>query len=206
MLLWSGLFFIVLGVVLFAVDRRTAHFLHDTIGIGPHRVIARTTDWAKGGHWLIIAVGVLAASYMAIRLGHDTPAWRRAFDAALAFLVCLTIGTVITHIFKILLGRRRPRDELEHNLFGFMPLRFDLQYDSFPSGHALTIVCVAVILSGLFPALAPLWFAIALYLALTRAFVSAHFLSDVSFGIGLGLLTARTVVLYLFPALAQPWF
>ena len=29
---------------------------------------------------------------------------------------------------------------------------FDLQYDSFPSGHALTIVCVAVILSGVLPA------------------------------------------------------
>jgi membrane-associated phospholipid phosphatase len=206
MLLWSGLFFIALGVALFAVDRRAAHVFHDSIPFPLHRFIARTTDGAKGGHWLAIAIVAIAVSYGLRAFGHDTPAVRSAFFAALAFLICLAIGTIVTHIFKILLGRRRPRDELEHNLYGFMPFRFDLQYDSFPSGHALTIVCVAVILSGLFPVLAPLWFAVALYLALTRAFVSAHFLSDVAFGIGLGLLTAREVVLYLFPTLAQPWF
>lgn len=206
MLLWSGLFFLVLGVVLFAVDRRAAHFFHDRIPFRLHRLIARTTDGAKGGHWLAISIILLVATYGLRDFGHDTPAVRSVFFAALAFLICLAIGTIITHIFKILLGRRRPRDELEHYLYGFMPFRFDLQYDSFPSGHALTIVCVAVILSGLFPVLAPLWFALALYFALTRAFVSAHFLSDVSVGIGLGLLTAREVVLYLFPTLAQPWF
>jgi membrane-associated phospholipid phosphatase len=206
MLLWAGLFFVALGVVLFAVDRRAAHFFHDSVPFPLHRFIARTTDGAKGGHWLGISIILLAVTYGLRTFGHDTPAVRSVFFAALAFLICLAIGTIITHIFKIFLGRRRPRDELEHNFYGFMPFRFDLQYDSFPSGHALTIVCVAVILSGLFPVLAPLWFAIALYLALTRAFVSAHFLSDVSFGIGLGLLTAREVVLYLFPTLAQPWF
>ena len=87
-----------------------------------------------------------------------------------------------------------------------MPLRFDLQYDSFPSGHALTIFCVAVILSGALPVFAPLWFAVAAYLAATRALLNAHFLSDVFIGAGVGLLASRETVLYLFPALWQPWF
>ena len=99
-----------------------------------------------------------------------------------------------------------PRDELELNLFGFRPFHFDLQYDSFPSGHALTIFCVAVIASAVLPALAPLWFAIALYLAMTRVFLNAHFLSDVLIGSAVGLLTARETVFCLFPALFQPWF
>jgi undecaprenyl-diphosphatase len=81
-----------------------------------------------------------------------------------------------------------------------------LQYDSFPSGHALTIFCVAVIASAVLPAFAPLWFAIALYLAMTRVFLNAHFLSDVLIGSAVGLLTARETVFYLFPALFQPWF
>jgi membrane-associated phospholipid phosphatase len=81
-----------------------------------------------------------------------------------------------------------------------------LQYDSFPSGHALTIFCVAVIASAVMPTLAPLWFSVALYLALTRAFLNAHFLSDVFIGSAIGLLTARETVLYLFPDLFQPWF
>jgi undecaprenyl-diphosphatase len=206
MLLWSGLFFVVLGVVLFAVDRRAAHFFHDHIDFNLHRAINGTTNWAKGAHWLAVAIAVLLIANIARLSGHDSPSLRRASYTALAFVVCLAAGTIVVHIFKILLGRRRPRDELEHNYFGFVPLRFNLQYDSFPSGHALTIVCVAVILSGVLPALAPLWFAIALYLAMTRALVNAHFLSDVSFGIGFGLLITREVVFYFFPALFQPWF
>ena len=206
MLLWSGLFFLALGVALFAVDRRAAHFFHDRIPFKVHRIIARTTDWAKGGHWLVISVAVLAIAGTLRWTGHKAPVVQRAFEASFAFIVCLAVGTLVVHALKIVLGRRRPRDELEHGLYGFMPFRFVLQYDSFPSGHALTIVCVAVILSSFFPALAPLWFTIALYLALTRAFVSAHFLSDVSIGFGLGLLTAREVVFYFFPALFQPWF
>jgi membrane-associated phospholipid phosphatase len=51
-----------------------------------------------------------------------------------------------------------------------------------------------------------LWFAIALYLALTRVFLNAHFLSDVLIGASVGLLTARETVFYLFPTLFQPWF
>lgn len=206
MLLSSGLFFIVLGAALYAVDRRAAHFFHDHIPFALHRLINKTTNWAKGSHWLAIAIAALAITYIARWLGHDTPALSRASYAAFAFVVCLAAGTIIVHFLKIVLGRRRPRDELDHNLFGFMPFRFDLQYDSFPSGHALTIVCVAVIFCSLFPMLAPLWFAIALYLSLTRAFLNAHYLSDVSVGIGLGLLTAREVVFYLFPALFVPWF
>jgi membrane-associated phospholipid phosphatase len=206
MLLWAGLFFLTLGVALFAVDRRAAHFFHDRINLRLHRAINRTTDWAKGAHWLAIAIVIIVAADLLRVLNHDTFALDRASYAALAFIICLALGTIIVHILKIFLGRRRPRDELEHSLYGFMPLRFSLQYDSFPSGHALTIVCVAVIFSSLFPMLAPLWFAIALYLSMTRAFVNAHFLSDVSFGIGLGLLTSREVVSYLFPLLFRPWF
>lgn len=206
MLLWSGLAFIVLGLASLAIDRRAAHFFHARIGRPMHRAIARTTDWAKGAHWLATALAALTAAYLLRWIIADRPWLHTAIAASLAFLASLAIGTVVVHVLKILLGRRRPRDELEHGLYGFMPLRFDLQYDSFPSGHALTIVCVAVIASGLCPVLAPLWFAIALYLALTRALLNAHFLSDVLIGAGLGLFTARAVVLYLFPALWQPWF
>jgi membrane-associated phospholipid phosphatase len=127
-------------------------------------------------------------------------------DTSLAYLASLAIGSAILHSMKTLLGRRRPKDELELKLFGFRPFYFDLQYDSFPSGHALTIFCVAVIASAVMPLLAPLWFAIALYLALTRTFLNAHFLSDVLIGSAIGLLTARETVLYLFPNLFQPWF
>jgi membrane-associated phospholipid phosphatase len=97
-------------------------------------------------------------------------------------------------------------DRATSSSWGWRPLGFDLQYDSFPSGHALTIFSVAVILSGALPWFALLWFALAAYLALTRVLLNSHFPSDVLVGAGLGLLTTREVVLLWFPALAHSWF
>jgi membrane-associated phospholipid phosphatase len=206
MLLWFGIFLLAAGLASFAVDRRAAHFFHDHIHVRLHRRIAKTTDWAKGAYWLALSTTVFVVSQIGIWIVGTTPLLQRWADISLAYLASLAIGSVILHSMKTLLGRRRPKDELELKLSGFRPFHFDLQYDSFPSGHALTIFCVAVIASAVMPMLAPLWFAIALYLALTRAFLNAHFLSDVFIGSAVGLLTARETVLYLFPSLFQPWF
>ena len=134
------------------------------------------------------------------------PQWQLAEQCALAFVASLAAGSAILHGIKLFFGRRRPRDDIEMGLYGFMPFSFDLDYNSFPSGHALTIMCVAVIASAVWPQLAPIWFAIAAWLGLTRALLTAHYLSDVLVGAGIGLLSAREIVIHFFPALAQPWF
>jgi hypothetical protein len=41
---------------------------------------------------------------------------------------------------------------------------------------------------------------------LTRAFLTAHFLSDVLVGAGIGLIVARETLSYFFPHLAPSWF
>jgi len=46
---------------------------------------------------------------------------------------------------KLVLGRRRPRDELEMNRYGFILFGFNLDWNSFPSGHRADVMCVAVI-------------------------------------------------------------
>jgi membrane-associated phospholipid phosphatase len=91
-------------------------------------------------------------------------------------------------------------------LYGFIPLAFDTNYNSFPSGHALTIFCVAAIASCAWPAWAVLWFAVAAWLALTRALLTAHYLSDVLVGAGIGLISAHESVIHVFPQLAPAWF
>lgn len=206
MLLWFGIFLLAAGLASFAVDRRAVHFFHDRIPVRLHRRIARTTDWAKGAYWLALSATVFVVSQAAIWIWGSTPLLESWARTSLAYLASLAIGSAILHSIKTLLGRRRPRDELELKQFGFRPFYFDLQYDSFPSGHALTIFCVAVIASAVVPVLAPLWFVIALYLAMTRVFLNAHFLSDVLIGSAVGLLTTRETVFYLFPILFQPWF
>src|ERR1043166_1480134 len=160
----------------------------------------------RGACGLACATALRAGAGRARRSRGDGPTWRLVFRASLAFLASLAVGSAVLHGIKIVLGRRRPRDELEHSLYGFLPWRFDFQYDSFPSGHAMTICCVAVILSAVLPAAAPLWVALAIYLGVTRALLNAHFLSDVFIGAGIGLLASRETVLLAFPDLARPWF
>ncbi len=207
-LLWAGLSFLVMGFGCVAIDRRAVHFFYDHVSLRFHRLLNRTTHFAKAAHWLTVAVIVAVASWFWLRAstGPNNAAVKLAFHTALAFILALGLGTIVIHAAKLLLGRRRPRDELELNLYGFIPFGFDLKHNSFPSGHALTIFCVAVIATTLMPQAAILWFAIALWLALTRALLTAHFLSDVFIGAGIGLISTRIVLVNWFPALALPWF
>ena len=99
----------------------------------------------------------------------------RAAVCALAFIASLALGSIVLHTIKLVLGRRRPRDEMEMGLYGFMPLAFNPTTIRFPSGHALTIMCVAVIACAVWPMLWPLWFGVALWLGLTRALLTAHY-------------------------------
>ncbi len=206
MLLWFGFLLLIAGCLSFVADRRAAHFFHDEIHQRWATIIHRTTDWAKGSHWLQISCVVLAGSWLWQRSLGANSVLSLAQHTALAFLASLAVASIVLHSIKVVLGRRRPRDELELGLYGWRLFRFDLQYDSFPSGHALTIFCVAVILAGVLPELSWLWFAVAVYLALTRVFLNSHFLSDVCVGAGIAVIVTREVMLTWFPTLGQPWF
>lgn len=205
-LMWTGIALIVCGLGCFAIDRRAVHAFHAAVGRTVERVLHAATDWAKGSHWMIVAaITFVVARLVEWRFGPGA-SLNLAADASLAFLASLALASVILHTIKIMLGRRRPRDELELDLYGFRPFAFDLRSDSFPSGHALTIFCVSVVLSAALPNLAVLWFAIATFLALTRALLNSHFLSDVLVGAGTALITTREVLVQAFPALVRPWF
>lgn len=206
MLLWAGLLLLAAGLASFAVDRQAAHVFHAVVDRRAERILHRTTDWAKGAHWLVIASAAFLVAKILAWFHGESPVLQLLARTSLAFLASLAVASIILHTLKIVLGRRRPRDELELNLYGFRPFHFDLASDSFPSGHALTIFCVAVVLSAVSPPWAPLWFAIAIYLALTRALLNSHFVSDVLVGAAVGLITTREVVLHFFPLLARAWF
>ena len=206
MLLWAGCFLIVLGIACIAVDRRAVHFIYDRVGLKTHNFLDRITHLAKAAHWLAAAVAVLVLSWGWLRLFGTNATAKLVEQCALAFIASLALGSVVLHGTKLILGRRRPRDELDMGAYGFVLFRFDREWNSFPSGHALTIMCVAVLASALWPQWAALWFAVALGLGLTRALLNAHFLSDVLVGAGVGLVSAREILVHVFPALAPGWF
>ncbi|MGC9953389.1 MAG: phosphatase PAP2 family protein [Rhizomicrobium sp.] len=206
MLLWAGIFLIVLGVACVAIDRRAVHVIYDHVGVRFHNFLMATTHLAKAAHWLAAACLVYAVTWAWLHWIGENADVRLASQIALAFLVSLALGSAVLHGIKLVLGRRRPRDELEMNRYGFILFGFNLDWNSFPSGHALTIMCVATIATALWPQLAVLWFVVALWLGLTRALLTTHFLSDVFVGAGIGLVSAREMLVIFFPQLTPPWF
>ena len=206
MLLWAGFVSILLGLLALVIDRPLTHFIYDHVNARAHKALDCVTHYAKAGHWLAAAVLALivAAAMRHFNVLPDQVA--QLINYSLAFIASLTLGSTILHVIKLVIGRRRPRDDMEMGLYGFMPLAFNSDYNSFPSGHALTLCCVAVIFTCVWPMWWPLWFGIAAALAVTRALLTAHFLSDVLIGVGIGLIAAREVLLLGFPGFAPGWF
>ncbi len=206
MLFWAGFLLIALGLCALAIDRALAHFIYDHVNARAHKFLDSITHYAKAGHWLAAAIIALIAAAVLQRFQMRPRESAMMINYSLAFIAALTLGSAILHVIKLVLGRRRPRDDMEMGLYGFVPFAFNLEYNSFPSGHSLTIVCVATIFTCVWPMLWPVWFAIAAILAVTRALLTAHFLSDVLIGAGIGLIAAREVLLLGFPGFAPLWF
>jgi len=206
MLLWAGFTSILIGVLALAIDRRLAHFIYDHVNARVHKGLDSITHYAKAGHWLAAAILALLVAAGMRHFGVLSEEATQLVNYSLAFIASLTMGSALLHVIKLVLGRRRPRDDMEMGLYGFMPLAFNPDYNSFPSGHALTICCVAVIFTCVWPLWWPVWFSVAALLAVTRALLTAHFLSDVLIGAGIGLIAAREVLQLGFPGFSPGWF
>ena len=151
MLFATGAGLIFLGLLALLIDRQAAHFIYDHVSARAHKFLDRITHYAKAGHWLAASILALAGAALARHFGARGPEIGLMISYSLAFIASLTVGSAVLHAIKLVLGRRRPRDDMEMGLYGFMPLSFNLEYNSFPSGHALTISCVAVIFICVWP-------------------------------------------------------
>jgi membrane-associated phospholipid phosphatase len=205
MMLWLALAFLIAGLACLSIDRRMAHYFRERLATPLFQFALRVTDWAKGGPWIGVAALLYLAAQAWMAIAEETPIIRAISDYALALLASFVVGSIVLHVIKIFLGRRRPRDEFEHGLYGFRYFTWQLQYDSFPSGHSMTIFCVAVVLSAAFPLLTPLWLVLAFGLSLTRAMLTAHFLADVMVGAAIGIIATRETLLFAFADLTPGW-
>lgn len=206
MMLWFGLALLAAGIPALAIDRSAAHYFRDNLPRPALIFLLRTTDGAKGGPW-IVAIALLYLGTQAwMALNGEGPNARFASDISLALLACFVVGSVVLHTIKLFLGRRRPRDDFEHGFYGFTYFRWTLQHNSFPSGHAMTIFCVATWAAALLPGFTPLWFAIAVYFGMSRAVLAVHFLSDVFIGAAIGMIATRETMVFFFPHLTPTWY
>lgn len=116
---------------------------------------------------------------------------QRSPREALAFAGLIAIESlVVNQGIKRIFNRRRPTIAGDPR----MPVRTP-RTSSFPSGHASSAAYAATLLTvWASPAWAPLWFAIAIVVALSRAVVRIHYASDVIAGLFVGLVLAQVVL------------
>jgi len=166
--------------------------------LGP--VVGRFDDWAETvldrwrgrpgfelvfqtasqlGDWSLI--WHLAGAVQAI--GDDDPGRAAGLSVALG-----AESLLVNQGVKRLFGRVRPSEDGGPERAG----RFRRPTtSSFPSGHASAAFCAAVLLSDRHRGQAPVWFALAAVVAVSRVFVRLHHASDVVAGALLGLLLGR---------------
>ena len=122
MLFVTGFVLILLGLAALLVDRRAAHFIYDHVNARAHKFLDGITHYAKAGHWLAAAVLALVGTALARHFGARGADLELVITYSLAFIASLTLGSAVLHAIKLVLGRRRPRDDMEMGLYGFMPL------------------------------------------------------------------------------------
>jgi undecaprenyl-diphosphatase len=108
---------------------------------------------------------------------------------ALTLIVAILLTALVVFVVKLVVRRRRPEGE-----WGKFYRNTDPH--SFPSGHAVRVVMLAVVILGL----GPLWLGLILIIwaplvGLARVAMGVHYLSDVLAGILLGLLVGGVVLL-----------
>ena len=120
------------------------------------------------------------------------PDRRRRSLRAVAFTGLVT--PIVNRGVKAVTQRARPDDEARH----LLPLRIP-STTSFPSGHALAAWCAAVLFAEEDP-LAPIYFAIAALISVSRIHVRLHHATDVLggslLGVALGYAGRRVVPLH----------
>jgi membrane-associated phospholipid phosphatase len=125
-----------------------------------------------------VSVGVFGAMGVVGLLDHD----RRVQRTCLEGLEAVLATGVTTRILKLAVREPRPSDAPTVQVFS-PNWRHS---DSFPSGHTSVAFASATVLSGEYPGLTPLFYALASYVGIARVQQNTHWVSDVVAGAAIG--------------------
>ena len=154
------------------------------------------TRWGESDWQLIPALLVLLLTLAAIPLVRSE-IWRAAIREVrvLAGFVFVGVGlpSLISSLFKRLIGRARPEAWTAEAPVSFIPNLTIYDHQSFPSGHATTGFAMAMVLVFIWPR--TLWPALlaAMLIALSRVITGQHYLTDIVGGAVLGTLGAYAI-------------
>ncbi|MCL6709053.1 phosphatase PAP2 family protein [Pseudomonas sp. R2.Fl] len=147
------------------------------------------TDLGTSG-WILIGAAILffqswAAARMMRCARERYHALVLAHISAYVFLAIALSGLSV-NLLKRIVGRARPTNFEEWGTFGFFPLAGNSRFESFPSGHSTTIGALFMALALLAPGYRMPLAVMAVWMAMTRVMVGAHYPSDVIWGLAYG--------------------
>jgi membrane-associated phospholipid phosphatase len=202
---WLKLFFIMgsFSVFLFLFyDQALSEYFHWVIEYnGRHPLIGWITDWGDAADYLVLIcilwiwLVVLLPKIPSLQGWNEKAmAWKSLINQV---LIAIIVAGIPLNLIKVLAGRQRPHCSKVFDPYCFKPFAFGSHFHSFPSGHSEFIFCLMTILSFKWRRFREIFFFFAIMIALSRAFLGQHFLSDVVMGSFLGCFGA-SVSYYLF--------
>jgi membrane-associated phospholipid phosphatase len=146
--------------------------------------------------WFLYPTGILLLVIAAVD-SPALPAMTRGVMAALAarlgfvFSAIAVPGLFVT-VVKRLIGRARPLVG-GNDTWAYTPFGWQVEYASFPSGHATNAFSAAFAIGAIWPKTRPFMWTYAAVIALSRVVVTAHHPSDVIAGAIVGTIGALLV-------------
>ncbi len=159
------------------------------------RILWRDITLLGDSGWMLAGCALVAG--FAIWVGRDAASLRlrrgaaRLRDQALFVAVCVGGLGLLAMALKFSIGRARPKLHDTLGQFHFEPFALTFKINSFPSGHATTLLALAAALALLAPRWRPLFCTVAVWAAFSRVATGQHYLSDVIAGAALGWFGAR---------------
>jgi membrane-associated phospholipid phosphatase len=108
---------------------------------------------------------------------------------ALFIFAAVALSGIAAIFVKLTIARYRPKLFFEKGLYGFDFFNVGYEYNSFPSGHVVTIFSLATAMSLFWPKYRVYFFIVAFAVALSRIILTSHFVSDVVAGAFIGVMT-----------------
>ncbi len=115
--------------------------------------------------------------------------WLRHLQIAGFIFANIAVSGLAADAVKILVGRPRPVLLIEQDIFNQLsPFIFKSRWWSFPSGHSITGLSLALSVGAFWPRWRWVLLGLAGLIAASRVIVTAHYLSDTLAGLGLGVI------------------
>lgn len=162
----------------FMADEAVARAAHSA-KLVESQALQWTTELGESTWWLVPSAVVFVIA--AARRRHNLARW------AFALIAAVGGSGIVANLLKMAIGKSRPRLLLEEGRLGFTPFSYGHAVNSFPSGHATTCGAAAVVLALALPRWRAVFLPAGFAIALTRAAIHAHYLSDVCAGFALGI-------------------